>query len=98
MKLIRLRKSEKPGKKYDAVLETDQGREKTVSFGDASMKDYTLHPASIRDERKEAYLARHAAREDWNDPTTAGFWSRHILWNKPTVAASLADTKRKYNL
>jgi hypothetical protein len=27
---------------------------------------------------------------------TAGFWSKNILWNKPTIEASLKDVKAKY--
>ena len=95
VKLLQLRRSARPGKKYDAVLDTGSGRTKTVSFGDASMEDYTQHGDQ---QRKKSYLARHAVRENWSDPTTAGFWAKNILWNKPSVSASLAETKRRFNL
>jgi hypothetical protein len=97
VKLLSISPSSDPDKKYDAKLETDQGREKTVRFGARGMSDFTKH----RDEeRKERYIARHAAREDWklSGALSSGFWSRWLLWNKPTIAASRADIKRRFNL
>lgn len=98
MKLVSFGKSSDPDKKYVAVIESDDSK-KTIHFGDSSMNDYTLFPASIREERKEAYLSRHKKNENWNDPTSAGFWSRHILWGDTTsVSKNLAITKKRYNL
>ena len=74
------------------------GRENTTHFGDSSMRDYTTHPTGIRESRKAAYLSRHKAKEDWNDPTSAGSLSRWILWNKPTISASIADYKQRFHL
>ena len=34
--------------------------------------------------------------ENWNDPTTAGFFSRWITWNKPTLTESLKDTNKRF--
>ena len=36
--------------------------------------------------------------ENFNDPLTAGFWSRWYLWNLPTKKASLEDLKRRFKL
>ena len=99
MKFISLRRSDKPEKKYAATVETETGREKTIHFGDASMKDYTLFSAGEREARKRAYLSRHERREDWTDPTTAGFWSRWILWGPYTnVTENLKFAVRKFKL
>ena len=97
-KLLALKRSSKPEKKYMVELETAAGRTKTIHFGDASLKDYTTHNALEREERKRLYLARHGATENWRDPESAGFWSRWILWNKPTVSASLRDVKARFSL
>ena len=98
-KFLSLKRSDKPGKKYMVELETASGRTKTIHFGDASLKDYTLFSAEERMERKRRYLARHSAREDWSDPETAGFWSRHILWgDTPSVQENLKITRRRYGL
>ena len=95
MRLVRLVPSANPEKKYDAVIEQENGRTKTVSFGAKGMSDYTKHGD---EERKRRYVARHQARESFTDPTTAGFWAKNILWNKPTIAESLRDTKARFHL
>jgi len=95
MKLKTLKKSLKPAKKYDAIFETSEGREKTISFGAAGMSDFTLHHD---EERKERYLNRHRKREHWDKPDTPGALSRYILWNKKTVKASLKDFKKRFNV
>ena len=93
-----LHKSDKPDKKYFVELGTESGRRKRVYFGAAGMNDYTKFSALERDERKRRYMERHQANEDWGQSgmDTAGFWSRWILWNKPTVKDSLADTLRRF--
>lgn len=81
-------------KKYKVTLKNKQtGRTKTVKFGQAGAPDYTKTKDK---ERKKLYIQRHSKNENWNDPTTAGFWSKNLLWNKETVSASLADIKKKY--
>ncbi len=81
--------TDKPEKKYYII--TKNG--KRVYFGFSPMEDFTQH----KDEaRKEAYIKRHQKREDWNDPDTAGFWSRWLLWNKPTIRASYEDIKKNH--
>lgn len=97
IKLLTIGKSDKPGKKMMARFEVD-GRERTTHFGDSSMKDYTTHPKMIREQRKKAYLSRHRANENWDDPTSAGSLSRWILWNKPSISASIEDYRRQFNL
>ena len=94
---VHFSKSDDPSKKYRVIVESAD-RKKTIHFGAAGMKDYTRHSPLEREARKRAYISRHSATEDWNDPFTAGFWSKNILWNKPTVKQSLADTARRFNL
>lgn len=98
MKFLGLHKSDKPEHKYYAEFEMDSGRTKRTYFGAAGMTDYTRDSKLTRDQRKKRYLARHSSREDWSDPTTAGALSRWILWNKPTVSASLTDFRRRFSL
>lgn len=94
-KLIKITKSDKPDKKMMAVfknLKTD--RENTTHFGSKGMSDFTKHKDP---ERKERYIKRHKVNEDWNKPTSAGALSRWILWNKPTLSASIKNYKEKFN-
>ena len=83
--------------KYIATLENkDTGREKNIKFGAFGMSDYTKNKDV---DRKMAYIKRHKGMgEDWDDPTTKGFWAKNILWNKTTIKESLQDTKKKYKL
>ena len=66
-----------------------------VRFGAFEYEDYTQHGDS---HRKNLYLNRHRAREDWNDPRTAGALSRWILWNKPNLQESITDYKRRFHM
>ena len=50
-----------------AVFTLDNGRTRTVHFGSAGASDYTQHRDPVR---KQQYLARHAPREDWDNPMT----------------------------
>ena len=94
MKLIRIEQSKVPGKKMTAIFLSDAGPT-MIHFGAKGYGDYT----TTGDEaKKEAYLKRHKPREDWNNPYTAGALSRWILWNKPTIKASIADYKQRFKL
>ena len=75
------------------------GRKKTVHFGAAGMGDFILYQKQGREVallHKQRYIERHRRNENWNDPTTAGSLSLNILWNKPTLKASIADYKRRF--
>lgn len=57
------------------------------------MEDYTIHKDP---KRRELYIQRHSGMgEDWEDPTTAGFWSRWLLWEKPNFEDALKFTLKK---
>lgn len=97
VKLLSVSPSSDADKKLDVKLETDSGREKTVRVGQRGADDFT----KTHDEaQKERYIHRHAAREDWrlSGVLSSGFWARWLLWNKPSLAASVTDTKRRFNL
>jgi hypothetical protein len=94
MKVV-IKKSTQPKKKYMAVF-TDNGKKvKTTHFGSAGMSDFTKNKD---EERKKRYLDRHRKNENWNDKFSAGALSRWILWNKPTLRASISDYKRRFKL
>ena len=89
---IVISKSKNPFKKYDARIDGT----KTVSFGEKGASDFTKHKNK---ERKERYIERHKAREDWakSGVKAAGFYSRWITWNKPTRKKGIDDIKRFTN-
>jgi hypothetical protein len=51
-------------------------------------------------ERKKRYLDRHKARENWSKPgiSSSGFWSRWLLWNKPTLSGSIKDLFKRFGV
>jgi len=95
VELISITPSPKADKKYVAKFKTDKGRTKSVHFGAAGYDDFIKTKSEIK---KAAYIARHKVNENFNDPTTAGALSRWILWNKPTLSASIADYRRRFNI
>ena len=86
-------KSDKPGKKYYII--TNSG--KKVYFGQASASDFTHHKD---EQRKQRYIDRHKSNETWSKSgiDTAGFWSRWLLWNKPTIKESYENIKTKFHI
>ena len=68
---------------------------KIVHFGAQGYLDYTQHKDK---DRKERYIIRHKNRENWTDIYSAGFWSRWLLWNKPTLYSSAKDIKKQFHL
>ena len=84
-----IKKSTNPKKKYDAVTNDN----KKVSFAASGYSDFTKHKD---EDRKKNYIARHKPTQNWKDHTTAGFYAKNILWNKPTIEASIRDTNRKF--
>lgn len=94
IRLIKIVRSSRPDKKLMAVFEDcATGRRKTTHFGAKGMSDYTIHKDA---DRKKRYMTRHRANEKWGDPVTAGALSRWVLWNKPTLKASIADYKKRF--
>ena len=93
-KRVVFKKSTNPEKKYMAIFYENDKKIKTTHFGAAGMSDYTKHKDPAR---KQRYMNRHRATEDWSKPMTAGALSRFILWNKPSLKASISDYKKRFN-
>lgn len=105
--VVLLRRSRQRGKKMTALIEHVGRRSsrpgsrnppvRMVHFGAVGYSDYTLHRDRARMER---YLIRHRRREDWSlrGIFSPGFWSRWVLWNKPTLRASIQDIRRRFGI
>lgn len=94
MELLKISPSKVKNKRYTATFSIND-KIKKVHFGSPSYSNYTIHED---EKRKKAYLKRHQKNEDWDNPITPGALSRWILWNKPTLSASVADFKRRYDV
>ena len=91
MKVV-ISKSTRPEKRLMAKFE---GR--TVHFGQRGAKTFVDHKD---EEVKRAWIARHRVREDWRDYDSAGALSKHLLWSKRSVSASvkaLNDRQKQYH-
>ena len=89
---VEIRPSSRTGKKYMAILPN-----RTVHFGAAGYDDFTIHGDT---SRKYNYIARHMKNEDWTESgiNTAGFWAKHMLWNKVNLKDSARDLSRRLGL
>jgi hypothetical protein len=70
---MKIQASTRKGKRFMVTFANG----KTVHFGQAGGKTYIDEGDKAK---REAYLKRHEAREDWNDPYSAGALSRWLLW------------------
>jgi len=95
VKLISVKKSDKPKKKYVATFEVD-GKTKKTYFGAAGSSDYTIHKDT---KRRAAYRTRHEKDLRTNDPTRAGYLSYYLLWGDSTdLKTNIAAYKKKFDL
>ena len=69
--------STKKGKRFVATYANG----KVVHFGQAGGKTYIDEKDKVK---RTAYLARHKANENWDDPYSAGALSRWLLWGEYT--------------
>ncbi len=93
---VKISDSTNPKKRLMAIFtDANNKKEKTTHFGLKGGSTFIDH----KDEtKKKNYLARHKVRENWNDYMSAGSLARYVLWNKPTLTASIADYKKRFNL
>ena len=102
MKLLAVKKSDKPKKKLMAIFCKCDGETKCspderekVYFGAAGMDDYTLTKDK---EQREGYRKRHAKEKD-QEANTPGALAYHILWGDSTSRKENIKTfKEKYNV
>ena len=76
-------KSNRKDKRLKAVFDN-----KTIHFGYDKGKSFVDHNDK---EIKQAWLARHRVKSDFDDIETAGSLAKNVLWNKPTITSSLRD-------
>ena len=76
-------------KKFDAIIDD----KKKISFGQKGASDFTINK---NEDQKNRYINRHKKNENWNDPLTAGFYSKNIIWNKTSLNESIKDTNRRF--
>ena len=87
---IVISKSKKPDKKLDARNDN----KKLFHLKKKGLR--TLQNINIKNESNDMLIG--IKNEDWTKTgvTTAGWMSKHILWNKPTLQASVADINKHF--
>ena len=96
---VDIKKSTRDDKRYQAIFTDDSGKKSTTHFGYAQgNKTGSTFIDHNDDDKKKAYIARHRVKENWADYKSAGALSKHILWNKPSLTASINDYKSKFKL
>jgi len=77
------------------MITTPQG--KKIHFGAKGYQDYTQHHDKIRQIN---YITRHeaAGTEQWDNPFTAGFWSRWLLWERPSLDEAINNIRKKFKI
>ena len=85
---VTIEKSKNPKKKYTA--KTDN---RTIHFGAKGYQDFTTHGD---ENRRENYIKRHGAQQDWRNIMTPGFMSRYVLWEEKSVKKAVEKLNKKY--
>lgn len=96
MKLLRVERLKNDDKRFVAIFQKDDGKEKRTKFGQPGANNTYLDGASK--EVRENYRKRHKRDLRTNDPTRAGYLAMGIIWNKPTLEASIRDYRRRLNI
>lgn len=95
IKLVKVMRSPKAGKKWRAVFRRDNGRELNRDFGDSSMEDFTQHHDT---GRRANYRSRHS-KDLKGDPTKPGYLSYYILWGESTsIQENIRSYKSRFGL
>lgn len=98
MKLVAVRRSTRPAKKYMAVFRDPHHVSHFGAKGYGDFIEWSRHDRQLARAKRAQYLARHGATESWDDPTRPATLSRYILWEKPTLRAAVAAYKRRFRV
>lgn len=109
MKLKEIKKSDKPAKKFMAIFQKEDGKEKKIYFGATGYRDFTLmnDPKSEyyepdkekREKVKDRYQKRHRRYLSTADNPKghgAAALSFYVLWTKPTLKGGIANYKKQF--
>ena len=75
--------------KHKYYIITNTG--KKIYFGAFGYEHYT--DGHLDEARRQRYMMRHRKRENWNNPDTAGYYSKWFLWSFPTYKESYKKIK-----
>jgi hypothetical protein len=111
---VKLERSNMKSKKWMVTIYNKDQMPVHINFGAQGYNDFTTltgTPAE-NEKRRQAYIARHGKRaihtkyhtrwteraEDWQNPYTAGMWSRYLLWEKPTIEEAKKNITKMFGI
>jgi len=101
-KLLSVEPSKLKSKKWKATFEDKEtGKTKTAQFGAKGYVDFTLLSAKGDKDEAKAHRDRYRMRHEKDlayGPMSPGVLSYMLLWNKPTLEASIASYKKLYGM
>lgn len=92
IKLISVKPTDDNDTKKYVALFLKNGKERRVRFGQKKAEQFFIHKDKTR---RKNYVARHKSDLKTKNPMKPGYLSMFILWNKPTLQASIKDYKRR---
>ena len=92
---VKITPSDQGSKRYKAVFFENGKKILTRHFGYKGGSTYIDHKD---DKIKNAWVARHQKRGNFEDYKSASSLAYHILWNKTSFNESVRSYKNKFNL
>jgi len=80
VQLIKIVKSNKKNKRFDAIFDIGKSKSRIISFGSKKYDNYTIH---FDKERRRLYRLRHR-NDNLKNPLSPGALSWYILWGDST--------------
>jgi hypothetical protein len=85
----------KDGKRLIAFFIMEDGKTRRKKFGSANAFTYF---DGATEQKRDAYLARHKVRENWNDIMTAGALAKEVLWTDTNRSKLEKLINRKFGI
>ena len=92
---VKITPSDQGTKRYKAVFYESGKKILTKHFGYKGGSTYIDHKDDVK---KDAWVARHSVRGNFEDYKSASALARWILWNKTSFNESVRSYKNKFNL
>jgi hypothetical protein len=93
---VSIKRNIKGPSSHKAVFQRKDGRSKTVNFGLKGAKTFINN---ADEKTRQNYLKRHAVRENWEVPDTAGSLSARIKWgSSKNISKNIRAFKKRFKL
>ena len=66
---------------------------KKIAFGSKGSNSYS--DGTVDEKTRDNYIKRHSVNENWTS-INPGSLSRYILWSKKTLAAGIAEFRKRF--